>query len=260
MYELHLRRGSLHPEDAAIHAVPRKAVGSHRMSSPEMSHNGHTLTLERQETGRQAIVAPPTESVVQNLESAALAVLEKLNRGVLMLDADGTVQFMNRAAHAMFSRRTEITIRRQRLVFTHEALQTALLRFLAAGPDTDENGSLVLRVDGAHQTGIYRVLVTALARDDPSRAGAGYCVFIYEPNGGGRPIPPPVLRKLYGLTAAETRLANALFVGQSLRAAAKELCVSLNTAKSTLKSVFQKCSVGSQAELVLLLSLGPRTL
>ena len=260
MYELHLRGGSLHPEDVAIRAVPRKAAGPHRMSSPEMSHNGHALSLERQTESRRAIIASPPESALRNLESAALAVLEKLNRGVLLLDADGAVQFMNRAAHAMFGRHTEMTIRQQRLVFTCEALQTALLRFLAAGPDTDENGSLVLRVDAPHQTGVYRVLVTALAYDDPTRPGAGYAVFIYEPNGGGRPIPPQVLRKLYGLTAAETRLANALFVGQSLRAAAESLCVSLNTAKYTLKSVFQKCSVSSQAELLLLLSLGPRTL
>ena len=53
---------------------------------------------------------------------------------------------------------------------------------------------------------------------------------------------------------------NALFVGMSLRTAAGQAGITLNTAKSTLKKVFAKCAVGSQAGLLQLLALGPRTL
>jgi len=77
---------------------------------------------------------------------------------------------------------------------------------------------------------------------------------------GPRRLPEPLLRQLYGLTAAEARLTGQLFMGQSLVQAARSLGVTSNTAKSTLKRVFAKCAVGSQTELVQLLALGPRTL
>ena len=85
-------------------------------------------------------------------------------------------------------------------------------------------------------------------------------MFIYEPAGGPRKLPERLLRQLYGLTPGEARLANQLFVGDSLVEAAAHLGISINTAKATLKRVFGRCSVGSQTELVQLLSLGPRTL
>ncbi len=94
----------------------------------------------------------------------------------------------------------------------------------------------------------------------PGDAAAGYCVFIYEPSGGHRPVPAVVLQQLYGLTTAEARLANELFGGRSLVESAQAAGISVNTAKSVLKRIFTKCAVSSQSELVLLLSLGPRTL
>jgi DNA-binding CsgD family transcriptional regulator len=83
---------------------------------------------------------------------------------------------------------------------------------------------------------------------------------VHEPLGKQRPVPTQVLRGLYDLTAAEARLANALYMGQSLQSAAGTGGISHNTAKTVLKRVFVKCEVGTQAELLQLLSLGPRTL
>ncbi len=91
-----------------------------------------------------------------------------------------------------------------------------------------------------------------------AEASAGFCVFIHEPLGRQRPVPVQVLKELYGLTAAEARLVNSLYVGQSLQSAAATGGISLNTAKTVLKHVFVKCEVSSQAELLQLLALGPR--
>jgi len=201
------------------------------------------------DSGRNASVA----GAGSVLEAAALATLEKLNRGVLLLDADAIVQFMNRAARTMVHRNRGLALRHRRLSFADAAAAAAFDELLENG-----EGSLVLRLAGpGPERGAYRVLVSPL---DGHAAGEGYCVFIYEPHGGQRPLPSQVLRELYGLTSAETRLANALFVGQSLQGSARALGISHNTAKSTLKRVFEKCEVASQAELLQLLSLGPRTL
>lgn len=192
---------------------------------------------------------------------AALATLDKFNRGVLLLDDDGVVCFVNRAAETMVARDDGLRLRRGRLVFKAVDANAALVAFLEDGRDPADSGGLVLRADGSGSKPPYRVLVSRLAqRHTREGCGAGYCVFIYEPNGGHAPLPVTVLRQLYGLTPAEARLTNALFGGRSLAESADACGISVNTAKSVLKRIFAKCAVGSQSELLLLLSLGPRTL
>jgi DNA-binding CsgD family transcriptional regulator/PAS domain-containing protein len=210
--------------------------------------------------GRRRRVTDAPEGAAAMPEEAAQAVLDKLNRGVLLIDAAGRVRFMNRAAHAMLARRSGFVLQGGRFGFRGGDSNAEFVRFLAIGSDSGGSSSLVLRIDGPRQQGSYRVLVSPLARNEPDAPEAGYCVFVYEPNGGQRPLPLQVLKHLYGLTAAEARLTNQLFVGKSLVDSAGALRVSRNTAKSSLKRVFAKCAVGSQAELLQLLSLGPRTL
>lgn len=192
---------------------------------------------------------------------AALATLDKFNRGVFLLDDDGAVCFANRAAEAMVARNDGLLLRRGRLQFKAADAHAAFEVFLGNGRNPSDSGGLVLRADRARLKQPYRVLVSRLAhRHKRDGRGAGYCVFIYEPNGGHQPVSAAVLRQLYGLTLAEARLTNELFGGQSLVESAKASGISVNTAKSVLKRIFTKCSVHSQPELLLLLSLGPRTL
>ena len=192
---------------------------------------------------------------------AAFATLDKLNRGVVLLDARGRVGFANRAARSMASRHDGVRLRQARLVFDDPVAQSTFESLLSAtGPTA--HGSAVLRVKGPNSPSAYRVLVSRLdgACDRGADSGVGFCVFIYQPNGGQQPLPTTVLRELYGLSGAEAKLANELFTGRCLTSAAANCGVRLSTARSVLKSVFAKCEVSSQAELLLLLSLGPRTL
>jgi DNA-binding CsgD family transcriptional regulator len=67
-------------------------------------------------------------------------------------------------------------------------------------------------------------------------------------------IPAKVLSLLYGLTPAEARLALALLNGNSLAEAAELHGTSELTARTQLKTVFQKTDTRRQAELVRLLA------
>jgi DNA-binding CsgD family transcriptional regulator len=53
-----------------------------------------------------------------------------------------------------------------------------------------------------------------------------------------------------GLTPAETRLAIALFKGQSVEAYAKETAISINTARWHVRQVYAKTNVKRQSELI----------
>ena len=235
------------PDGGGVRRALRAVDRSNGTSSSSARRLGGRSDQARREAPR------PPHSRAGALTAAALATLEKLNRGVLLLDAKGVVRFMNGAARAMLNRGHGLSLRNRRLAFAGanatEALNACIER---------KSGSLLLRVGGPnHAHGAYGVLVSPLESQD---GPGGFCVFIHEPPGKQRPVPAQVLRQLYGLTASEARLANALYVGQSLRSAAGTVGISHNTAKSVLKRVFVKCEVGSQAELLQMLALGPRTL
>jgi DNA-binding CsgD family transcriptional regulator len=69
------------------------------------------------------------------------------------------------------------------------------------------------------------------------------------------PIPSePLLRRLYNLTPAEARLAQALARGDSLEQVAQVLNVKMTTARTQLAAIFSKTRTSRQARLVAILS------
>jgi DNA-binding CsgD family transcriptional regulator len=62
------------------------------------------------------------------------------------------------------------------------------------------------------------------------------------------------MRELFGLTAAEARLAALVGGGASPREAAKQLQISEETARSVLKRVFSKTGTNRQSQVAALLS------
>lgn len=197
---------------------------------------------------------------------AAEAVLDKLNRGVVIFDAEGVVHYANdaalRAAHASEA----ISIVDGRLGFGEPAAQARFEAFLQQGRERSNGGtgqpSVVMRVSPGAARPPVRVLLSPLgttADTDIATRTAQHVLMIYEPH-SGRHFPKRILRELYGLSDAEADLTLLLFEGESLDAASQRLHISVNTAKTHLHHVFVKCDVHSQGELLQLLSLGPRTL
>lgn len=63
-----------------------------------------------------------------------------------------------------------------------------------------------------------------------------------------------LLRKLYGLTSSEARLAIMISSGTTVQEAARILSISMNTARTHLKRIFSKTGTSRQAELVRVLA------
>ena len=70
----------------------------------------------------------------------------------------------------------------------------------------------------------------------------------------GVSLPEQTLSDLFGLTAAETRLALALLEGLAPREAAERFGVSPHTVKAQLVSIFEKTGANRQIDLVRLLA------
>jgi PAS domain-containing protein len=79
------------------------------------------------------------------LHEAAIATLDKFNRGILLLNPGGAVCFVNRAAEAMLARNDGLRIHRGRLELEAADARADLAAFLAAGGGAADRSSLVLR-------------------------------------------------------------------------------------------------------------------
>ena len=65
--------------------------------------------------------------------------------------------------------------------------------------------------------------------------------------------PIHLLQRHFGLAPAEARLALHLVAGETLRSAAVKLSISYETARTCLKSIFNKTGTCRQAELVIVI-------
>lgn len=201
-------------------------------------------------------------------DHCAEAVLDKLNRGIAIIDQDARVRFLNDAAMQLIHASESIAVVDGHLVFIDAGSQAQLLAFVrrdrTRGRDQVASSpyATVMRVEAGAGRPPYRVLLSALRTPAIATSGgreARYVLMIYEPH-AGRHLARRILTDLYGLSEAESGLALLLFQGETLEHAAQRLHVSLNTAKTHLQHIFTKCDVHSQGELLQLLSLGPRTL
>jgi DNA-binding CsgD family transcriptional regulator len=85
---------------------------------------------------------------------------------------------------------------------------------------------------------------------------ASGCVAVFMSKPAGLQLPPQRLAEQYELTPAEGRLAAKLAALRNLEQASDDLCISVHTARSQLKSIFAKTGVQSQSELLMLLATG----
>jgi len=243
-------------------------------ASSERTHDWAALAsaaahLDAAQRARMQMVLPHlmrASEVAHRLRDAgarrtgALAGLDGIGCGVVILDERGSPAFVNQAARRIFAEDDGLRIRGRLFAadaHAQKTLEAAIADCLR--PDTDERDcSRGLRVPRPSKRPDYVVQVASLARRSDLRAAGtpgSAIVFISDPD-SRLEVDDALLRRLYGLTRAESRLAQLLLNGETLAGAAKQLEVSESTAKTQLQHIFQETETHRQAELVrLLLSL-----
>jgi DNA-binding CsgD family transcriptional regulator len=100
-------------------------------------------------------------------------------------------------------------------------------------------------------------LVVALDGEARARDSTRWDLLLVLDPDARRGVPVDLLRRVYGLTAAEARVAQRLAQGRSIESIAADLGVCVHTARNHLKQIFDKTGTHRQAELVALLHAGP---
>jgi len=185
--------------------------------------------------------------------SGQLRLLERIDRGAILIDARGRVLDMN----ACVELGDGLDISGGSLQATRPADRMRLNRFLAAAIDSSRppaagSSALVL----ARPSGLRAWLLDAIACTDAVRSlhsRAAALVLITDVERDSR-LNQCLLRDMFGLTTTETRLAGEIISGKSLREAAGRISISEAHARQRLKVIFRKTSTHRQGELVALLA------
>jgi DNA-binding CsgD family transcriptional regulator len=186
-------------------------------------------------------------------------ILDRLDRGVILMDAQGRIIDANSLALQVLRSCSGFTVRSGRLTFTDPTLEGRMqLAINGCKPGLRGGRAILATRVRCRGSDPYRIVVRAVPSHADEREVSFFAV-VYAPN-GLRGISLDVLREVYGLTPAQASVARSLFAGRSVEETARALDLSLNTVRTHLKQIFTKCEVNSQAELMHLLALGPREL
>jgi DNA-binding CsgD family transcriptional regulator len=190
---------------------------------------------------------------------AATERLETLQQGALLADASGRVVRANTAAKAMLDDGSGIFLDNGRLAAAgSEILQKLIASCTRTSPVLGGPGG-EFKIPRELPRSPLHVTVTPLrskARlSDVPWIGVGTPVAIVtvrDPDIDRR-RQEVNLRRRFGLTAAEARLAAEILKGDGRVAAARRSGISATTAKTHLSSIFEKTGTHPQAELIRLL-------
>ncbi len=195
------------------------------------------------------------------LSAGAFEALDHLPHAVFLLGRGGEVIHCNSIAVARLTRAVlPVTVEKGRLVAAPHPAGIAAGECLAAFVRSRPARPLLRRLGAAEPAdGFVLCLPLQGLRRERLALDAGDPAALVVISDG--PIDPAVtmnvLARLYGLTAAEARVALALAQGHSVDEISAMLDIQADSVRTMLKRAYTKTGAGSQAQLVALLLGGP---
>lgn len=188
----------------------------------------------------------------QHSVPALTEVLNYISTGVVLLDQNLKIFFMNQIARDILATGKLLRVTKDTLK-CKTARKTLQLQKLVL---SDTGGTMLLASDDAQQP--MQVLVTPLdeREDNVAQALPIAVVFLFDPLNNMESMIE-TLRRIYQLTKAEARLAAALVQDPRLEEAAASIHISVSTARTHLKRIFNKTGTNRQSSLVHRIVTGP---
>jgi DNA-binding CsgD family transcriptional regulator len=189
------------------------------------------------------------------------AMLDRTDSAAFLLSEHGRVLHSNEPATALLARLNLLEVRKGRLCARERLPDRELQSLLSAAGEghsagRETGGAMLLpRERGAGRP--LQIVVSPVQSARGSSKAASVVVLVTDPE-TEICFPDVVLKGLYGLTHAETEVANAYLTGYTSEEIALLRGVSLSTVRSQLKVLLQKTGTNRQSDLLRLLMTVPR--
>jgi DNA-binding CsgD family transcriptional regulator len=209
----------------------------------------------RQAAGRQIEQLQQGVAALLTRSDAAVAVLDCLPFGIILVDSESTALLVNRRAERILGERDGLGTHGGKLsggrpVDTTQLRQRVARTWrLARGPGPHPSDGFQLARPSGRRSLVIRIVPLQPKID-------ALAVLVCDPE-TRTPVEYGLLLQLYSLTRTEAQLVAALAQGERLEDAAQALGVTLGTGRTYLKRVFAKMGVSRQADLMRLLLSGP---
>lgn len=184
--------------------------------------------------------------------------LSKISQGVIVLNDFGKVVFLNDSAQKLVDANDGLQIKRDGILTAVYLSDTKRLRMLTDGvfkPSLERRTAHggILQVSRPSGLRPLSLLISPFSEYRGLFGSKKFAlIFINDPERKMEKIEP-ILSEIYGLTAAESKLAVILAQGKSLGEATHLLGVKPNTTRTHLKRIFSKTETNRQSELVKLI-------
>jgi DNA-binding CsgD family transcriptional regulator/PAS domain-containing protein len=245
---------------AMVSPDPRTLVGmsiQRRPDRPEYSDGELALVGELGAHVEKALRLSIRLMNAELVNAGLGAALTRLGMGVFALDSLGRIVFQNPAGEALLGDGLDrVDGRLCAGLAGSELIDAEIARAIADQPDhAGKPAPLLIERDRSRRPLAVYVMPIPLS-DRPAEHGLAHAralVLVVDPDTDAPP-DPSLVRDLLGLTLGEARIAALIGSGLPPQEAADKLGVSVETARTVLKRVFQKVGVSRQSELAALMT------
>jgi len=185
----------------------------------------------------------------------ARATADTILPALVLADRSGCIVFANRPAQVMCAAGDGLMLKEGRLKVVSARLQSRLDKLLT---QSGAQGAAlqIPRPSGKPAYWLIQVDVPQTEESPPDARRPSRALLIHDPATQDANLQDFAV--LHGLTPAEARLLEALLLHSTLPEAARHLGISINTVRSQLRSVLDKCGARRQVELMRMVVSWPR--
>ncbi len=186
------------------------------------------------------------------------SMMDHTHAAAFLLNQQGRVMHQNSPAGVMLKNSCPFELRRGRLYAKDRQSDRELHQLLVqASVERAANGGAMLLHHAQAGRRPFQVVVSPVTSDRGATQLEAILVLVTDPETEVC-YPDLILKGLYGLTAAETEVANAYLTGYSSDEIALLRGVSISTVRSQLKVLLHKTGTNRQSDLMRLLMTVPR--
>lgn len=221
----------------------------------DFSATDANLVLEAGKHIERAIALQETLLQQRHTLATVMESFDQLNFGLLLLNGSGRVLEANWPAKKILDRRDAFFLKGNCLAGIDTATNEVLFSLIRTNPeplgDIETPRIRVARIARRNTGAQYHLAIVHGSRGQvfPGSQAATSILFVFD----GATVNQDIhswAKTLYGLTTAQSDLVASLIKGLTLSEHAERFCITKNTARSTLKSIFLKTATSSQNQLL----------